>query len=122
VTGWLLLCLARVRGPWWAQLLLATCALAVAPMALFLDAVGVFLREWRIVGALGQTETRCPRGHMVVLSGPSAAWTCSSCAYTYGGASGWGRCPRCRSVAAYVSCPCGLSIDNPVFELVDDAR
>ncbi|MBI4438181.1 hypothetical protein HY631_04485 [Candidatus Uhrbacteria bacterium] len=118
----MLAALAGVRAPWWVLLALSALVLAALPVTLLVDAIVMFARSWRVARSLSTPEARCPRGHVVVL-GPGAAWTCGACGYAYLG-SGWGPCPRCGAVAAYVTCPCGLALDNPVFELLgsDDAR
>jgi hypothetical protein len=110
--------LGRLRAPWWATLSLAAVAVFLLPVTLLVDATLLFARVVRVGGYLERTEVVCPRGHVVRVSDRTALWQCS-CGYGYLG-SGFAPCPRCRSVAAFVQCSCGASVQNPVFDILGD--
>jgi hypothetical protein len=115
MTRRLLFVLGSPHGRWSIQLMVLMVVVALLPWAVLIDLARWGWRRWRIARLLGAETVRCPRGHTVVLVAPG--WQCHTCGFVYSG-SGFHSCPQCGTVAAYVSCACGCSVPNPLFELV----
>ncbi len=75
--------------------------------------IGVLCRVGRCIAlhrAWGSPIQRCPRGHVVIVSG---VYSCRVCGSRYEGLA-WERCPICHAPGGYVACAsCGLSVRNP---------
>ena len=100
--------------------LIAFCLLCpLFPVVLLWDGLVWVGRQLIVDWWLSQTHIRCPAGHLNQTKGPDVAWLCR-CGFSYGdGASGLGRCELCGEAPAYLSCACGRSIPNPIFNLIN---
>ena len=100
--------------------LIAFCLLwPLLPMVLLWDGLVWVGRQLIIDWWLSQTHIRCPAKHLNQLKGDDVAWVCR-CGYSFGdGASGLGCCELCGEVASHLSCACGRSIKNPVFNIIN---
>lgn len=110
MTRRLLAALGELHAPVLAQVALALLAVPLLLPALAFDVVGVLARRARKRALLAKVEVACPRGHVVELTG---AWSCGSCQGTFEGHA-WSSCPHCGAVTHATSCPCGLSVVNPL--------
>ena len=115
MTRRLLYVFGSLHGRWSFQLMVLIVVVALLPLAAVIDLIRWGWRRWRIAHLLTAETVRCPRGHTVALIAPG--WQCHTCSFVYSG-SGYHPCPRCGSIAAYVSCACGCSVPNPLFDVV----
>ena len=90
--------------------LLAVVVGAVLPVTLAVDLIAALDRSARRRRVLAMGTTTCPAGHPVSLTG---GWACVGCGFVFAGHA-WDRCTQCGLRAAYIKCPCALSIANPL--------
>lgn len=105
MTRALILAIRDTRG---GQLFAAIAGLTLLPVAIVVDIVGALRWRWRVRALLARTETRCPVGHPVGLTG---VWSCG-CGTTFDG-HGFQDCPACGT-RSNVSCACSRTCPNPL--------
>lgn len=83
------------------------------PLLLVSDLVVALRRAEKRGRVLAMPAIACPQGHPVELVG---AFRCPSCHLVAPWVHGFDRCGFCGEIAAAISCACGASVVNPLFE------
>lgn len=101
------------RLPLTATVIVYLLVALLLPTLLVVDLVIGLRRSSHRQRVLALPSIACPQGHPVELVG---AFRCPSCHLVAPKAHGFGRCGFCGETAAAISCPCGASVVNPLFE------